>query len=51
VTGDPNGELIFHDPDGNARGSTRPRKRPPPILTRAGRDRERVRERIRALAA
>jgi hypothetical protein len=51
VTGDPNGELTFHDPDGNPRGSSRPRKRPPPILTRAGEDRELIRERVRELAA
>ena len=26
ITGDPNAEVTFHDPDGNARGSTRPRQ-------------------------
>ena len=43
ITGDPNGEVTFHDPDGNARGSTRPRNPPKPILTRAGRDVARAR--------
>ena len=51
VTGDPNGELTFRDPDGNIRGTTRPRKRPPPILTQAGEDRELTRQRLRQLAA
>jgi Domain of unknown function (DUF222) len=36
VTGDPNGEITFHDPNGNERGSSRPRTRPPPIPTRTG---------------
>jgi hypothetical protein len=36
VTGDPNGELTFYDPDGNPIGSSRPRRPPPPLLTRAG---------------
>lgn len=51
VRGDPNGELTFSDPDGNCRGSSRPRKRPPPILTRAGELAALARERARALAA
>jgi Domain of unknown function (DUF222) len=49
VTGDPNGELTFHDPDGRPRGTSRPRRRPPPILTRAGEDRERARQRVEQL--
>ena len=36
ITGDPNGEVTFHDPDGNDRGATRPRNRPPPMPTRTG---------------
>ncbi|HEX4491148.1 MAG TPA: DUF222 domain-containing protein [Acidimicrobiia bacterium] len=51
VTGDPNGELSFYDPDGRLRGTTTPRTHPPPILTQAGRDRERTRERVRQLVA
>jgi hypothetical protein len=51
VRGEPNGELTFYDPDDNLRGSSRPRKRPPPILTEAGEIAERARARIRALAA
>jgi hypothetical protein len=36
VTGNPNDEITFHDPDGNPRGTSRPRKRPPSIPTRTG---------------
>ena len=45
ITGNPNGEVTFHDPDGIARGSTRPRNPPKPIPTRAGRDITRARKR------
>jgi hypothetical protein len=51
VRGDPNGELTFYDPNGNPHGTSRPRKRPPPILTRAGQDAELARQRVRELAA
>jgi hypothetical protein len=44
ITGDPNAE-VTHDPDGKARGSTRPRNPPKPILTRAGREVARARKR------
>ncbi len=30
VTGDPNGELVFHRPDGSVVGSSRPRLKTPP---------------------
>ena len=46
ITGDPNAEITFHDPDGNPRGTTRPRNAPKPILTRAGRDVARARKRV-----
>jgi hypothetical protein len=36
LTGDPNGEISFFDPDGNFYGTTRPRKLPQPIPTRMG---------------
>ncbi|HEY5014058.1 MAG TPA: hypothetical protein VIK61_15345, partial [Acidimicrobiia bacterium] len=36
ITGNPNGEITFHDPHGNPHGTTRPRNRPPPIPTRTG---------------
>jgi hypothetical protein len=45
ITGDPNGEITFHDPEGNPRGTSRPRNRPKPIITRAGRDVIRAHER------
>ena len=45
ITGNPNGEITFHDPDGNPRGSTRPRNPPKPIPTRAGRDITRAQQR------
>jgi len=45
ITGDPNTEVTFHDPDGNARGTTRPRKPRAPVLTKAGREVARARER------
>jgi hypothetical protein len=45
ITGDPNAEITFHDTDGNPRGTTRPRKQPKPILTRAGREVARARRR------
>jgi hypothetical protein len=51
VTGDPNGELTYWDPDGNVYGTSRPRKAPPPILTRAGTEIERARQRALAWAA
>jgi hypothetical protein len=38
ITGDPNGEVTFHDPDGNPHSSSRPRTRPLPIPTRTGTD-------------
>jgi Domain of unknown function (DUF222) len=49
VTGDPNGEITFHDPDGNLRGTTKPRNLPPPIPTRIGNELTRARERADAL--
>ncbi|MDQ1476446.1 MAG: hypothetical protein QOE62_1675 [Actinomycetota bacterium] len=49
VTGDPNGEITFHDPDGNERGTSRPRRRPPPIATRAGIEVTRAQERAHEL--
>ena len=49
ITGDPNGEVTFHDPDGNPRGTTRPRNPPKPILTRAGRDVTRAQKRATRL--
>jgi hypothetical protein len=51
VTGDPNGELTFYDAEGRCRGTTTPRRRPPPILTQAGKDRELILERVRSLVA
>ncbi len=54
ITGDPNAEVTFHDADGNPRGSSRPRKAPQPILTRAGREITRARKRaieLRTLAS
>jgi hypothetical protein len=36
ITGDPNGEVTFHDPHGNPQGTSRPRNLPPPIPTRIG---------------
>ena len=49
ITGDPNGEITFHDPDGNQRGTSRPRKRPPPIPTRTGTEITRAQERAHEL--
>ena len=49
ITGSPNGEVTFHDPDGNARGTSRPRHRPPPIATRAGTEITRAHERAHEL--
>jgi Domain of unknown function (DUF222) len=49
ITGDPNGEVTFHDPNGDPRGRSRPRKPPDPILTRAGRDVGRAQKRAAAL--
>ena len=51
ITGDPNAEITFHDPDGNPRGTTRPRKPPKPIPTRTGRDIARAQERALEMAA
>jgi hypothetical protein len=45
ITGDTNGEVTFHDPNGNTRGTSRPRKPPDPILTRTGRDITRAQKR------
>ena len=50
ITGDPNGEVTFHDPEGNPRGTSRPRTPPKPILTRTGRDIARARDRALDLA-
>ena len=36
ITGNPNREVTFHDPDGNPHGTSRPRNKPPPIPTRTG---------------
>jgi len=41
--------ILSLDPDGKARGSTRPRRPPEPILTRAGRDITRAQERAAEL--
>ena len=49
ITGDPNGEITFHDPDGNPRGSSRPRRRPPPIPTRIGTEITQAHGRVRDL--
>ena len=49
ITGDPNGEITFHDPDGNAVGTSRPRKPPKPILTRTGQDVTRAKQRATEL--
>jgi hypothetical protein len=38
ITGNPNGEVTFHDPHGNPQGTSRPRRPPKPIPTQAGRD-------------
>jgi hypothetical protein len=51
ISGDPNAEVTLHDPDGNPRGTTRPRNPPRPILTRAGREVACARKRALALAA
>ena len=49
ITGEPNGEITFLDPDGNDRGSTKPRNRPPPMPTRIGDEITRARQRADAL--
>jgi len=49
ITGNPNGEITFHDPDGNHRGTSRPRNLPPPIPTRTGTEITRVLQRADAL--
>ena len=49
ITGDPNTEVTFHDPDGDPRGSTRSRKPPKHIPTRTGREVARAKERATAL--
>ncbi len=49
ITGDPNGEITFHDPDGNPQGTSRTRNPPKPIPTRTGRDIERAQTRAQAL--
>ena len=51
ITGDPNGEVTFHDPDGNPRGTSRPRKRRPPIPTRTGTDITLAQQRARDLVS
>jgi hypothetical protein len=45
ITGDPNAEVTFHDPDGIPRGTTGPRIPTRPIPTRAGREVARACER------
>jgi hypothetical protein len=45
ITGDPNGEVTFHDPDGDPHGTTRPRNRPPPLPTRTATHIDTARER------
>ena len=49
ITGNPNGEITFHDPDGIARGTSRPRNPPTPIPTQAGRDITRAQKRAHEL--
>lgn len=49
ITGNPNAEVTFHDPGGKPRGTSRPRNPREPILTRAGREVARARERARDL--
>jgi hypothetical protein len=49
VTGNPNGDVTFHDPDGNPQGTSRPRRPRKPIPTRAGRDAIRARKRAAEL--
>jgi hypothetical protein len=51
ITGNPNGEITFLDPDGNRRGATRPRNRPPPVPTRTGTEITRALERAHELRA
>jgi hypothetical protein len=49
ITGDPNGEITFHDPHGDPRGTSRPRTPPTLLPTRAGTEITRTRERIHEL--
>ena len=49
VTGNPNGELTFHDPNGNVIGTSRPRRPPPPIPTRTGNEIDLARQRTQEL--
>ena len=55
ITGNPNGRLDFYDRDGRHLGSSTPHERAEPILTRRGRTRaalhNRIRERAHALRA
>jgi hypothetical protein len=46
LTGDPNGEISFFDPDGKCHGTTRPRNVPPPIPTRIGNEIAGARRRV-----
>jgi hypothetical protein len=49
ITGDPNGEITFSDPDGNPRGTSTPRHPPPLIATRTGNEITQARERSQRL--
>jgi hypothetical protein len=49
VTGDPNGEIHFFDPDGNYRGTSSPRKPPSLIPTRTGTEITQAHERAQQL--
>ena len=49
ITGHPNGEITFHDPQGNERGTSRPRTPPTLLPTRTGTEITRTRERVHEL--
>jgi hypothetical protein len=49
ITGDPNAEVTFLDPEGDPHGTSRPRNLPPPIPTRTGNDITRAHQRARRL--
>ena len=50
ITGNPNGEITFHDPDGKPCGTSRPRNPPTPIPTQTGRDITRAQQRAASSA-
>jgi Domain of unknown function (DUF222) len=49
LTGDPNGEVSFFDPEGKGYGTTRPRNLPPAIPTRIGNEIAGARRRVEEL--